>query len=414
MNREEQTIEGFFRYNQARPVQDFATYATICPRTTTCSTRTTAGTTPTGTRANTGPRPRVDLRLPQDGTGGSEWRGLLPIQRVPHAVNFKRGWLVNWNNQPALGWKRERAYTLIDNAQDLENALDPGGAALNDPFGGLNPDVQVDYDDLVANLRYGAFKHHRDLFRRFVPAAGPEDGPGEEGRRTRAVLGRVPDRSGRRTGCITPARPSWTAGSAHADAAFDDDLGDLADNASESLLWHLLSGRDRLKQRFDWLGSDSPKDWPRRRSSRPWRLAEEFGNGGSGHLAAVPCRGSTTSASTQTCSRTRSWGRSASTTPTTSARPATCRTSSRWTGGPTTTSSFISTARGGPLGRSASKAGSVIPPGQSGFIDLLGQEAPHSDDRFALYLEWRFKPMPTTLAEALAVQESEIVLVRPD
>ncbi len=68
--------------------------------------------------------------------------------------------------------------------------------------------------------------------------------------------------------------------------------------------------------------------------------------------------------------------------------------------------------RSGPLGRSASSAGSVIPPGQSGFVNLLGQEAAHYEDQLALYLEWRYKPMPTTLDEALAVMESEVTITR--
>ena len=66
----------------------------------------------------------------------------------------------------------------------------------------------------------------------------------------------------------------------------------------------------------------------------------------------------------------------------------------------------------GPLGQSGSEAGSVIPPGQSGFISLLLQEAPHYEDQAPLYLEWRYKPMPLTIEEARALAESEITLTR--
>jgi acyl-homoserine lactone acylase PvdQ len=50
-------------------------------------------------------RPRgFDERLPFPGTGGAEWRGLLPRSRTPHVINPKRGWLFNWNNMPSVGW----------------------------------------------------------------------------------------------------------------------------------------------------------------------------------------------------------------------------------------------------------------------------------------------------------------------
>ena len=46
----------------------------------------------------------VDPRLPSWGTGKWEWRGVLPFSKNPHVVNPKQGWLVNWNNKPAVGW----------------------------------------------------------------------------------------------------------------------------------------------------------------------------------------------------------------------------------------------------------------------------------------------------------------------
>jgi hypothetical protein len=54
----------------------------------------------------------------------------------------------------------------------------------------------------------------------------------------------------------------------------------------------------------------------------------------------------------------------------------------------------------------------VIPPGQSGFVNLLLQEAPHYEDQLALYLEWRYKPMWLSIDEARAGAESEITLTR--
>lgn len=69
-------------------------------------------------------------------------------------------------------------------------------------------------------------------------------------------------------------------------------------------------------------------------------------------------------------------------------------------------------AAGGGLGLSRAEHGSVISPGQNGFINLLGQEGRHSRDQFDLYVQWRYRPMPMTLEEARAIAESEIVLTR--
>ena len=48
--------------------------------------------------------PDQDRRLPTPGTGEREWRGFVPPEEVPHTLNPARGFLVNWNNQPAEGW----------------------------------------------------------------------------------------------------------------------------------------------------------------------------------------------------------------------------------------------------------------------------------------------------------------------
>jgi penicillin amidase len=44
-----------------------------------------------------------DPRLPHAGTGGQEWRGFEPFGRMPHSVNPRQGYLVNWNTKPDRG-----------------------------------------------------------------------------------------------------------------------------------------------------------------------------------------------------------------------------------------------------------------------------------------------------------------------
>ena len=48
--------------------------------------------------------PRVDPRLPTLGTGGYEWRGILPSRKLPQQVDPAGGALLNWNNSPAPGF----------------------------------------------------------------------------------------------------------------------------------------------------------------------------------------------------------------------------------------------------------------------------------------------------------------------
>ena len=48
--------------------------------------------------------PDQDSRLPTPGTGEREWVGYVAGEDTPHALNPKRGTIVNWNNMPAAGW----------------------------------------------------------------------------------------------------------------------------------------------------------------------------------------------------------------------------------------------------------------------------------------------------------------------
>jgi hypothetical protein len=62
------------------------------------------------------------------------------------------------------------------------------------------------------------------------------------------------------------------------------------------------------------------------------------------------------------------------------------------------------------LGHTPASAGSVIPPGQCGFIDLAGRECRHYRDQLDLYVGWRYKPMPLSIRQARAAAESVEVI----
>lgn len=418
--REGQTVEGFFSYNKVKSVEDFATFANYLG-----SNHNMFYTDDQGNYGywHPGNHPvradGIDIRLPQDGTGGSEWQGLVPIQQVPHAVNFPRGWLANWNNQPALGWKRERGWDAIDNSNDLFRTLDPALEAVKDPLADadVNTDRKLNFEDLSGNLRYAAFKDHLDsYFRPFVPddASLPDD-------LSKAAAQVLRDWDGFRTdrdddGTWDSAGPAivgeWV--SALRNLAFNDDLGGLTGWADENLAWHLLATGDVLTQQVDWLnGKTATAAAAEAFATAAATLASRFGN--------------PDPTSWKDPARLEHYQRLNADLVADTAFGALGLDNSGDIGLPGDVEDLIEMDRGtynhvvvytdaptgsNVLGLSGSEAGSVIPPGQSGFVNLLLQEAPHYEDQLALYLEWRYKPMWLSIEEARADAESEITLTR--
>jgi penicillin amidase len=78
-------------------------------------------------------RPRdTDPRLPLDGRGDMEWRGLLPARRLPAVVNPSQGFITNWNNKPVAGWsagEQRELWGVVDRVQPFIDALSAARAA---------------------------------------------------------------------------------------------------------------------------------------------------------------------------------------------------------------------------------------------------------------------------------------------
>ncbi|MBW3618986.1 MAG: penicillin acylase family protein [Actinobacteria bacterium] len=103
--REVETIDGILQWNRARNLEEFA-----------------AGMRKVTWNENTGYAdadgniafwhpglhhvrpPESDLRLPLPGTGEWDMDEHLPFEALPHTVNPRQGYVVNWNNKPAHGW----------------------------------------------------------------------------------------------------------------------------------------------------------------------------------------------------------------------------------------------------------------------------------------------------------------------
>ena len=434
-NREGQTVEGFWRYNSVKSLEDFATYANYLSSNHNMFYSDDRGNWGYWHPGNHIRRAKgVDIRLPQDGTGGSEWRGLLPIQKVPHEVNSRRDWLMNWNNQPAFGWRRERAHPALDNAIDLQNAVNPAGPALDDPYTGKpwHDGPFYDFEDMSGNLRYAAYKHHtHTFFRRFLPKDAQLES--ELAKKARAT---VVEYNG--FAVATGEEPWNKDGNYHAGytlierwvqnmlpLAFEDDLADVAVTdaagnavagpsfANSSLLWHLLHQRDRLQLKFDWLGDKSAKALAAEAfEATVTELAEEFGSEEPGEWVRQVNRQHYQRLNNQIFEDTAD------------CEAGDCSDDSGQPGDVTDhifmdrgtynhVIEYLNGVRGTGLGNSDVEAGSVIPPGQSGFLPPTGApEGAHYEDQLALYIEWKYKPMPMTLEEALAEMESEETITR--
>ncbi|MGH2794403.1 MAG: penicillin acylase family protein, partial [Actinomycetota bacterium] len=313
----------------------------------------------------------------------------------------------------------ERGWDAIDNANALFNTLDPSKPAVSDPLSDspVNEDRTLDFEDLSGNLRYSAFKDHLDTyFRPFVPADA--DLPNDLAKQTAQVLR---DWDGFRTdedddGLWDSAGPAivgeWV--SALRGIAFNDDLGDQAGWGDENLAWHLLATDDVLTQQIDWLNGKTPTAFAAEGlAAAAANLSARFGNADPSTWKD-PARLEHYQRLNADLVADTAFGALGLDNTGDSGLPGDVEDLSEMDRG-TYNHVVVYTdppAGGTELGLSGSEHGSVIPPGQSGFISLLLQEDPHYEDQLALYLEWKYKPMWLTLEEARADAESEITLTR--
>jgi len=177
--------------------------------------------------------PATDPRLPLDGRGTMEWRGIDAPRKLPAVVNPQRGFIANWNNKPVPGWsagEQRELWGVADRVQGLSDALEAARAR----------GATLSVDDVKGLMRHAALS---DVFAvRIVPfledavataASAPADAPLREAvARVRswvdagASLAAVPDGHGV---VPDPGAAIYTAFRAAAQSAiFDDELGDAA------------------------------------------------------------------------------------------------------------------------------------------------------------------------------------------
>lgn len=423
-NREGGTVTGFFRTNSVRSIEDFATDANMLASNHNMFYTDDQGNIGYWHPGNFPERPAGDLRLPFVGTGEQEWLGLVRAQDTPHAVHveddddehdFKRQWLANWNNKPAIDWDRENGWGAVHRVRALNDTLDPRGPQIRDPWGGLiDEDGEIGWQDLNANLRYAGYRDsNADFFAPLLPGAGTQPVEGAALGVCDTYNGAIYDDNGDGqvdSACYT-ILGRFT--SELRTAVFADDLGPLVSNTNSSTVWHVMEPDARLEPQRDWLNGDSRASVAARAFTVAVdALRTQFGNDDPRTWrSAVP---------RQHYTRLNS-----GLAPDVALGAAGVKGGQVGYPGDTPDQNFMNRgtynhivqyldepASGDALGRSRTVAGSVIAPGQSGFINLAGKESRHYRDQFALYQEWRYKPMPMTLGEARAVAESEVTITR--
>lgn len=428
-NREGGTVEGFFRYNQVKSMEDFATFANMLASNHNMFYADDQGNIGYWHPGNFPRRAAGDLRLPFTGTGTQEWLGLLSADEVPHAINLPRGWLANWNNKPSVDWDRENGWGAVHGVSTFFDNLDANGPARPDPWGGsVNPDRQVSWQDLNANIRYAAFRDfNADYFTPYLPASSSD-----------AVEQKALDVLRDYNGFIYDANGDKKVDSAGYTIlgrfvnelrarVFNDDLSGVPNRASTSTLVHVMNPAAALQPQRDWLGGQSRAQAAAAAFTGAVNsLKAQFGNGEprswqsdqpEQHYTRLNADLLTDVARETARGQIRS-NTGINVTPLKAGEvnvpPGNVPDHIRMNRG--TYNHLVlyldPPSGSGILGESRAEHGSVIAPGQSGFISMLGQESKHSRDQFDLYVEWRYKPMPMTLAEALAIAESDVNISR--
>jgi penicillin amidase len=428
-NREGGTVEGFFRYNQVHSLEDFATYANLLASNHNMFYADDQGNIAYWHPGNFPKRPVGDMRLPFVGNGTQEWQGLLKADEVPHAINLPRGWLANWNNKPAIDWDRENGWGAVHGVQTFLDNLDAAKAPLSDPWGGIiNADKEVSWEDLNANIRYAAFRDfNADFMQPFLPASGASATETKALDVLRDYDGFIYDANGDKKVDSAGYTILGRFTTELRIAIFNDDLNGVPNRSSTSSVVHVMNPAARLAPEHGWLGAETRAAVAARAfTATIAALAAQYGSAEpSTWLSDQPEQHYTRLNADLLTDVVRETARSNIRARTgvnvallepgaVNVPPGNLPNQTRMNRGtynhivlyldPPTDS--------GVLGASRTVAGSVISPGQSGFINLLGQEARHARDQFDLYVQWRYKPMPMTLGEALAVAESDITITR--
>lgn len=401
------TAEGFSDYNFARSLEDFATAANKLQSNHNMfysDARGRSGYWHPGAlplRA-----PGTDVRLPQDGSSSAtEWRRMRTAQEVPHLVDPEQGWLANWNNKPAVSWDNGDGanYGGVFRSRLFDELLAADGSLT------LEDVERINRVNGTTELEFSFFRDH--VVRSGLRSKDPQIKLAAE--HLSRWDARREDNDGDDKVDSEPGYSLWKNWRRIAtQEAFEDELGPFLSRTSDSMLLHVLDGRNAsLVKSRDYLngtGRDAFLDGVMRANLdaltaefktddlRAWRSAMP-----KQHYTRLDVR-------FYDCEVARAAGRSEGCA---DSLPGNVESLDFMNRG---TYNHIVEFRSDRRGRAAGtapvagsgeswverrpgfvvEAESIISPGQSGHIDQVGRQSPHYEDQHKLYGSWRYKPMP--------------------
>jgi len=307
----------------------------------------------------------IDDRFPLIGTGKEEWLGIVPFNELPHGRNPPNGFYANWNNKPQLNWSHAEAEIgplwgeghIVVRIQELLSAND-----------------EITFDDMIDICRNVAYHDaYGTYFKPFLL-----DAINTVGGISLDVIAALEDwncyyNDENKDGFYDD--PGFTIFHKWYDEIYDVILGnELIEEVKDychSLLLHILQGKDsKLKLRYKNYLNGVSRDTAiiSALENALTSLENEFGtNNISQWLTPVEIVhfseiGALISPEMPYMNR---------------------GTYNQIAEMPR----YIINLSYSPI------ACNVLPPGQSGFVDNLGQPNIHAYDQLDLYINWQFKPI---------------------
>jgi len=324
----------------------------------------------------------IDDRFPLWGTGEEEWAGLTGFNEMPKCINPKQGYLANWNNKPIMNWPYAEADWgeghRVRRIQDL-----------------LYEDHEISYEDMNRINIDAGYNH--------IPAMSLLDDLIEAAKNVGTVPSEVIDYleawDEHYNDVEDPKWPDAGTGATYDDPGltifdawheriysevFADDLTPGV-SAGISTLIHVFDGPDsKLPLQHDYLNGED-RDVVIVRVLNDALAFLELNYGPNMEIWLTNIRTITFSQQ--------------------GAHPApTMHNMNRGTYNQIV--EMIQRGRRNCWGTTTPNAMNVIPPGQSGFMNYLGQPHPHAYDQLPLYESWTYKPMLFTKGDIYAVAES--------
>ena len=352
----------------------------------------------------------TDWRLPQDGRfSATEWPRLRTAQEMPHAVNFPRGWLANWNNKPAVSWPNGDGanYGVVYHSKLWERALSTDNRmtiSRGEQFNRLNGTTELQFEFFERHI-VAAAKASSDPQ---VRAAGTILSRWDARREDNDDDGKVDSE---------PGYSLWRGWRGRArELAFGDELEGFTGRASDSMLRHVLDGKSAsLVKSRDWLNGESRTAFLNRVMRENLdALAEQFGTTDMSQWQAdMPKQHYTRlNARFYDCEVARAAGEDSGCA---DDRPGNVRSVDYMNRGTYNHLVHFMPGRNRRSVRSGTgpiveprrgytvSAESIISPGQSGHIDAYGNQSPHYEDQHELHASWGYKPMPLLEADVKAL-----------